>query len=571
MANALPELDVLVPRHPSLDSNTDEWPELTLNNAFVHLPGDKNALTNLLEAAASYPLTVVGELEPLDEDDAELYLETPGPHRKSIPITLENVRMFSYGQLTDGRTCVWAAGRAGWYTVNPSRKYRKIHDQMCEAVEVLYFIADAYRHERTEGRGKNKRTLPDYTIQELFAKYASDQLTSDNASDGEDIIYKHKNFLITSMLEGKEGLAWRKYPLYKHLHKRFPDTFAELKKRRQIPPKKAEGISEETKKSTNARKPSVDTQSIATTSRTSKSRRTGQNSMDARSVPAKDGSNTDTTVLTRRTRRTGKGGEVEITSLDEPSDGTASANHNPRVKSESPLPEAMATPSRDESSDEDMGARAQKNKSSLRPRASKASKSASRRGTKAPAIDTDDENSEVEPISSPINGKRRHVDEDDDQHRQLKRRSSRSPAHEDDEGIDIPTSPEGASATSSPAADASMSDLPVRLLQIAHRPDPVQEDTWICALDGCAHKVYAASTSDSQRLIREHYALHAYDDDDRVKMVKKLQAPSLPVSRLMDRVKLQAKKDGFPASTAAIPMPDQVKSRFARPGVIQQY
>jgi hypothetical protein len=60
--------------------------------------------------------------------------------------------------------------------------------------------------------------------------------------------------------------------------------------------------------------------------------------------------------------------------------------------------------------------------------------------------------------------------------------------------------------------------------------------------------VYQASQPGSQRLIREHYALHAYDDDERVQLVKKLQHPSLPVGHLMERVRSQARSDGFPGS-----------------------
>lgn len=152
----------------------------------------------------------------------------------------------------------------------------------------------------------------------------------------------------------------------------------------------------------------------------------------------------------------------------------------------------------------------------------------------------------------PEEGKRKHAQEDS--RRPHKRRSSESPDAEDedaeeeegggddDEGIDIPASP----------AD----DVP-------DNPDPVQENTWVCALAGCTHKVYLSHLPASQKLIREHYALHAYDDDERVRMVKRLAQPSLPIGHLMEKVRGQARMEGFPDSTVAV-------SRFGD-GVTQRY
>lgn len=128
----------------------------------------------------------------------------------------------------------------------------------------------------------------------------------------------------------------------------------------------------------------------------------------------------------------------------------------------------------------------------------------------------------------------------------------------------MPTSPSSEEVAGSPASDAvpgaTDTELPLRL---NHERDPIQEDTWVCALDGCTHKVYAASLPESQKLIREHYALHAYDDDDRVQMVKKLQAPSLPVNHLMEKVRIQARLEGFPGSrVAGTRYPEPVRQRY---------
>ncbi|EME84143.1 uncharacterized protein MYCFIDRAFT_173186 [Pseudocercospora fijiensis CIRAD86] len=567
MAKPTPELDLLAPRDPELQ-NTDEWPELALTNAYAHLPGKPSDLASILEAAAGYPLTVAGQLEPLEDEDRNLYLELPQGKVKRVPIVLEDVRMFSYGQLDDGTSAIWAAGKAGWYTITPAKKYQSIYAEMCEAVDALYFVADAYRTPRIKGRGKTKEILPEYTAAELFAKYAT-VLGSDDHTKGQEMIYKHKDFLMSSMLAGKEGLSWSRLPIYKHLYGKFPDVVAKARK-------KQEPLVE-------AKEPKSEKLSKAANSDRTNSRHTRKSSGDTTS---------STSSLKRKRARPARNGPVEIISLDGTSDAssavvasgsmveveeTVQEMLSPKTKGTSTrrtrqkvtsIPEekselgsaAIATPAKDEDSDGEIRARNQKNKSSLRPRASKASKSASRRGGKGPPReDEDDGVNDLDP-PSPTGGKRKY--EDGDEVEQVRRRPRRrnSKPH-DDEGIDMPTSPEAASSpTSSTDGIDHTTDLPIRPLNMGHVEDPVQEDTWVCALDGCTHKVYAASHPESQRLIREHYALHAYDDDERVQMVKRLQAPSLPVSRLMDKVKAQAKNDGFPGSAAG--MPENIKSRF---------
>ncbi|KXS94796.1 hypothetical protein AC578_4047 [Pseudocercospora eumusae] len=568
MANPTLELDLLAPRDPELQ-NTDEWPELALTNAYAHLPGRPQDLVPILEAAAGYPLTVVGQLEPLEDEDQNLYLELPKGKAKRVPIVLEDVRMFSYGQLYDGTPAIWVAGKAGWYTFSPAEKYQSIYADMCEAVDALYFVADAYRTPRIKGRGKTKEILPDYTAAELFAKYAT-VLGSDDHSKGQEMIYKHKDFLMSSMLAGKEGLSWSRSAIYKHLHGKFPDVIAKARKREEPlgetkeskPEKVSKPVKSEQPKSRHTRKNSVDT--TATTSTLKRKRVRPARNGPVEKLALDGTSDTSSTVFGSESMVE----EVEETVQEMPPPKTKGTNTRrtrqnvasiPEEDSE-PEPQAVATPAKDEDSDEEIRARNQKNKSSLRPRTSKASKSASCRGGKGPPRgDEDDGVNDLDP-PSPTSGKRKH--EDGDEVEQVRRRPKRrnSKAH-DDEGIDIPTSPEAASSTTS-STDAidHTTDLPVRPLKIGHVEDPVQEDTWVCALDGCTHKVYAASHPESQRLIREHYALHAYDDDERVQMVKKLQAPSLPVSRLMEKVKVQAKNDGFPGSAAG--MPENIKSRF---------
>lgn len=112
-----------------------------------------------------------------------------------------------------------------------------------------------------------------------------------------------------------------------------------------------------------------------------------------------------------------------------------------------------------------------------------------------------------------------------------------------DEGIDIPSDDESVDELS---LDLKMPFQPRRSFLKAQG----QGDTWTCPLDGCMHRVYAASEPASQAMIEEHYRMHTFDDDARVHLVRKMQAPWLPVGRLMGRVQELASKGGFPPPVA---------------------
>lgn len=83
--------------------------------------------------------------------------------------------------------------------------------------------------------------------------------------------------------------------------------------------------------------------------------------------------------------------------------------------------------------------------------------------------------------------------------------------------------------------------LPFRLEDAANNGD-----VWHCPVDGCMHKTYAASEPSSQLLIQRHSQTHDFDHDERVQLVRRMEAPYLPVNRLMDRVRGMAASSKFP-------------------------
>jgi hypothetical protein len=521
---AIPEADILAPRDPALENNSDDWPEFELKDVRVNLPEDASQLTSLLDAAAHYPLTLTGHLEPLPKGQTHLQIQTTSKRAPLIEVT--GVRTFSYGQFEDGNIGLWAGGKAGWFALKPARAYKSIWSGMVESVNTFYWIVDAYREKRRSGMGKTAQVLPDYTVEELFDKYADEVL--EDAKGGKEaaqVIHEQRSFLLASMLAGKEGISWTKNPLYQHLSQQFPEDHALVKARLtgHAPPAR------------NARQASVNSEASnlkRKRGRPAKERSqdiasTREESVTEETIGAEESQQTVKPAASRRSRR---GRESPSTETSEAETRTPLHNNNDAVR------------------------KSMKGRSVLRPKAMKAGKSASK-GGKAPVLDFDD-NTEEEDLAalSPTAAKRRHS------HTKARGSNQRIPKHDVDEGIDIPSSPTtgdppstpsdvGAGALDDSDDEAPGTDLAVRL---KHEPDPIQEDTWVCALDGCSHKVYQASQADSQRLIREHYALHAYDDDARVQLVKKLQHPSLPVGHLMERVRLQARTDGFPGSRSAL-------------------
>jgi hypothetical protein len=186
----------------------------------------------------------------------------------------------------------------------------------------------------------------------------------------------------------------------------------------------------------------------------------------------------------------------------------------------------------------------------LKPsKAGKGSKGRSTRSGKAPAVEEDDkeddEEDKIEP--SPTTGAKRTLPEVPEA----------GPAKRRNSGVGqvqarpilgsppTPTSQPDLDARAGAEAEDTSHDLGRDIFYGPNTQE--QEDTYTCLLDGCTHKIYLASRHESQRSIREHFQVHAYDDDERVKMVERLRQPSLPVSHLMERVRLTASLGVFQA------------------------
>jgi hypothetical protein len=87
-------------------------------------------------------------------------------------IELREVSRFAYGTIEGtGNIGIWAAGKAGWFMIDPSAVYAQIYQHMVAAVKIFHFLEDQYRPYR---RGKRKFKG---TVKDLFAMVGSQKIS----------------------------------------------------------------------------------------------------------------------------------------------------------------------------------------------------------------------------------------------------------------------------------------------------------------------------------------------------------------------------------------------------------
>ncbi|EAW13092.1 uncharacterized protein ACLA_015300 [Aspergillus clavatus NRRL 1] len=213
------EDSVLAARDPSLTDEND-WEEFSLSEVRVLVPG-KSRYANLLTASPDNPVQVTGCLDEVEEEQESLVLD---PDYLTKRIVIENVTHYAYGQHSDGEVGVWIAGRAGWFSINPARGYKPMFNDVVEAIDLLYFLAD--RHQPKRRRRKNWNPTVEYLCEEYVNHTHG---ICEDADDSAEVFYKHRGFLLSRMLKGEEKVEWTKTHLFEHLCEKFPEDFEEIK------------------------------------------------------------------------------------------------------------------------------------------------------------------------------------------------------------------------------------------------------------------------------------------------------------------------------------------------------
>ncbi|KAF7590904.1 hypothetical protein BBP40_002266 [Aspergillus hancockii] len=231
------EDSVLAARDPSLADEND-WEEFSLSEVRVLVPG-KSRYANLLAASPDNPVQVTGCLDEVEEEQESLVLD---PDYLTKRIVLENITHYAYGQHSDGEVGVWIAGRAGWFAISPARGYRPMFNDVVEAIDLLYFLAD--RHQKRRRKRKNWNPSVEYLCEEYVNH--THGICEDN-DDSAEVFYKHRYFLLTRMLKDEEGVQWVNTDIFAHLCEKFPEDYEEIKA--ELEPQQGESDSEESKAS----------------------------------------------------------------------------------------------------------------------------------------------------------------------------------------------------------------------------------------------------------------------------------------------------------------------------------
>ncbi|KAK1141274.1 hypothetical protein N8T08_009177 [Aspergillus melleus] len=213
------EDSVLAARNPSLTDEND-WEEFSLAEVRVLVPG-KSRYANLLAASEDNPVQVTGTLEEVEEEQEKLVLD---PDYLTKRIVLENVTHYAYGQHNDGEVGFWVAGRAGWFSISPARGYRPMFNDVVEAIDLFYFLAD--RHQSKRRKGKNWNPSVEYLCEEYVNHTHG---ICEDADDSAEVFYKHHTFLLSRMLKGEEGVQWTSTSIFEHLCEKFPESYEQIK------------------------------------------------------------------------------------------------------------------------------------------------------------------------------------------------------------------------------------------------------------------------------------------------------------------------------------------------------
>ena len=144
------------------------------------------------------------------------------PKYTQVQLKIDTCTQYAFGQDPSGKSLIWAAGKAGWFEINPSKRYAHLYDEIVKAIDLIYFLSDTHR------KFVSRRPVRGAKIEELLVLYQqhTDYRVDDDA-EVEAVLEKHHSFLIRQMLEGWEGINWARTHLWSYFSKLYPDEVAQ--------------------------------------------------------------------------------------------------------------------------------------------------------------------------------------------------------------------------------------------------------------------------------------------------------------------------------------------------------
>ncbi|OJD15961.1 hypothetical protein AJ78_03830 [Emergomyces pasteurianus Ep9510] len=550
--------NVLAVRDASLNDEND-WEEFALTDVKVLVPG-KARYANILSASADNPVRVTGQLEIVEEEQEQLVLDDSYRNKR---VLIDSVTHYAYGQHDDGEIGLWVAGSAGWFSIAPARGYKPMFNEMVEAIDLLYFLADKHRKDRRRGKKWNPKV--DYLFDE-YTKHTNG--ACEDAEDSAEVFYKHHEFLITQMVRGRENVDWASTPVYAHLRELYLDVFerAEAAEHGNREGRESDNEFEASPDASDVGRAQADTVfevildmkesgllskrrlNVTTVAETLLKRyemsslNYALNLIRARAgllIEMMDNAHTTTFDWSQKAIYR----QLKELENSEGLQGISATPLHPRA----PKEEGPSSPSGEESEDDSetrlpKGRRRRVRKSLLRPKMSSVSaKGAGKRNRQAALGNTDSEE-EIEalpqsentpskirghrlvhdPLSAKINESTRSTVSGSDVTSVRK-----TPMQEIFESL----------MSSNPAIDNNYENINHSTQSPNHSDLP--PDTWMCSIQGCGKIIHKASSRRSKETILDHSLVHAEDTQTKLNLVfaEQRHNVNIPVNHLVNRIR----------------------------------
>ncbi|EEH40432.2 hypothetical protein PAAG_02487 [Paracoccidioides lutzii Pb01] len=549
--------NVLAARDSSLKDEND-WEEFALTDVKVLVPG-KARYANVLTASPENPVRVTGQLEIVEEEQEDLVLDDNYRNKR---VLIDNVTHYAYGQHDDGEIGLWVAGSAGWFSIAPARGFKPMFNQMVEAIDLLYFLAD--KHQNNKRRGKKWNPKIDYLFDE-YTKHTNG--ACEDAEDSAEVFYKHHEFLINQMVQGKENVDWASTPICAHLRELYPDVYEREEAIAQEARDESESDEEpdgsldapdvgreqantvfevilDMKESGLLSKRRLNVMTVAETLLKRYEMTSLNYALDlirARAgflIEMMDNAQTSTFDWSRKAiYRQLK----ELESSESLQDISATPLH-PRA----PMGASPSPPSGEESEDEDeiplpKGRRRRVRKSLLRPKMSSVSaKGASRRNPQAVEnTDSDSEEEELklaEDTSSKTRGHRLVHDPLSAKVNESTRSVLSSSDVASTRKIPLQKIFDSIMATNH---SANSNNENISHSSENFEPANLPPDTWVCSVQGCGKIIYKAGSKRSKESILDHSLVHAEDTQTKLNLVfaEQRQNVNVSISHLISRIR----------------------------------
>lgn len=139
-------------------------------------------------------------------------------------IKIENVKNYAFGLDDKGTPQLWAAGKAGWYEIQPSGRYLQYYNDTVEAIDLFYFMVDQQQ------KLPKKRQRFGFMVDPFLTQYQKHTgYRINNDDDAMETIHKHHKFLLKQMIEEREGIDWSQTYLWKHLLETYAEEVDQLR------------------------------------------------------------------------------------------------------------------------------------------------------------------------------------------------------------------------------------------------------------------------------------------------------------------------------------------------------